>query len=100
MSHCTEVYVYEISPDQVEEFLTVKDQLITEARSLPGLIDSATFRSDEQDNLFIDRMKWESAEAAKEGLKAFEALPTSRRFLSMMAGPPKVGGRFTLVAGR
>ena len=35
MSECTEVYVYEIEPDKIEEFLTVKDQLISEARSLP-----------------------------------------------------------------
>ena len=100
MSRCTEVYVYEIAPNQVDEFLDIKDQLIVETRSLPGLIDSATFRSDQQHNLFIDRMKWESIDAAREGLKLFETLPIARRFLSMMMGPPKVGGHFTLVAGR
>jgi quinol monooxygenase YgiN len=99
MTPCTEVYVYEIAADRVEEFLTIKDKLISEARSLPGLIASATFRSDEQENLFIDRMTWETVEAAREGLKLFESLPTSGQFMSMMAGPPQVGGHFTLVAG-
>ncbi len=100
MSHCTEVYVYEIAPSHVDEFLNIKDQLIAETRSIPGLIDSATFRSDQQQNLFIDRMKWESADAAREGLKLFESLPIAGRFMSLMAGPPKVAGHFTLVAGR
>jgi quinol monooxygenase YgiN len=99
MSECTEVYVYEIQPDRVEEFLTVKDQLISEARTLPGLIASATLRSNGQDNLFIDRMKWASADHATKGLELFQALPTSATFMSMMAGPPKVGGRFTVIAG-
>jgi hypothetical protein len=71
--------------EKVEEFLAVKDQLIAEARTLPGLTASATFRSEGQDNLFIDRMRWESAEDAKAGLEAFRALPTSERFLSLMA---------------
>jgi hypothetical protein len=99
MPECTEVYVYEIQPDKVEEFLTVKDQLITEARTLPGLIASVTLRSDEQDNLFIDRMKWVSADAATKGFELFQGLPTSAKFMSMMAGPPKVGGHFAVVAG-
>ncbi len=100
MALCTEVYVYEIAADRVDEFLTIKDTLIGEARSLPGLIESATFRSDEQENLFIDRMTWETADAARAGLKLFESLPTSGRFMSMMAGPPKIGGHFTLIAGK
>jgi heme-degrading monooxygenase HmoA len=99
MALCTEIYVYEIATDRVEEFLTIKDTLISEARSLPGLIESATFRSDEQENLFIDRMTWDTADAAREGLKLFASLPTSGQFMSMMAGPPKVGGHFTLIAG-
>jgi hypothetical protein len=99
MAFCTEVYVYEIASDRVEEFLTIKDKLISEARSLPGLIQSATFRSDEKENLFIDRMTWKTTDAAREGLKLFGSLPTSGQFMSMMAGPPVVGGHFTLVAG-
>ncbi len=100
MSQCTEVYVYEITPEGLEEFLGIKDQLISEAKSLPGLIDSATFRSDEQENLFIDRMRWKSADAAREGAELFKSLPTTARFMSLMAGPPSIGGHFTLVAGR
>lgn len=100
MSVCTEVYVYEIAPDRVDDFLAMKDRLIDETRALPGLIDSATFRSDAQENLFIDRMKWESAEHATRALEQFERLDIAKEFLSLMAGPPKVGGRFTLVAGR
>lgn len=73
-----------------EEFLTVKDQLITEARSLRGLIDSATFRSDEQDNLFIDRMNWGVRRGGQGKIEGVRGAPTSGRFLSMMAGPPTV----------
>ncbi len=99
MSECTEVYVYEIQPERIEEFLAVKDRLIEEAKSLPGLKESATFRSDERSNLFIDRMIWESADHAERGGEIFQELPTTADFLSMMAGPPQVGGRFSLVAG-
>jgi hypothetical protein len=99
MSESTEVFVYEIVPEKLGEFQSIKDQLIAEAKTLPGLIASATFRSDDQDNLFIDRMRWESAEAAKAGFELFQQLPTSEQFMSLMAGPPKVGGRFSLVAG-
>lgn len=99
MSECTEVYVYEIAPEMVDQFLAVKDQLITEAKSLPGLVRSATFRSEDEGNLFIDRMGWESTEAADAGNELFRSLPSSDRFMALMAGPPKVGGRFTLIAG-
>ena len=100
MNYCYEIFVYEIKPEHLEEFISIKDRLINEARSIPGLIESATFQSNEQENLFIDRMKWESADASREGMKTFESLPASGRFLSLMAGPPKVGGHFTLVAGK
>jgi hypothetical protein len=99
MSECTEVFVYEIDPSKVEEFLSVKDKLIIEAETLPGLVASATFRSTAQDNLFMDRMRWEDADAAEAGAGLFPKLPTSERFMSLMAGPPKLGGRFSLVAG-
>ena len=59
MKNCYEIFVYEINPDHLDEFISIKDQLINEAHSIPGLLESATFRSNEQDNLFIDRMKWE-----------------------------------------
>ncbi len=100
MALCTEVYVYEIAPDRVEEFIDIKDRLIVETRSLPGLIESATYRSDEQENLFIDRMTWKSVDAARKGLELFGSLPTAGKFMAMMAGPPKIGGHFTLIAGK
>lgn len=99
MSECIEMYVYEINPELVEEFLEVKDQLITEARSLPGLVQSATYRSQQQDNVFIDRMRWEDTDAAVAGLELFAELPTSARFMALMTGPPLAGGRFNLIAG-
>lgn len=99
MKPCTEIYVYEIAPEQLGDFLALKDELITATENIPGLLESATFQSAQQDNLFIDRMRWESAEAAMEGGKTFESLPVAARFMSMMTAPPMVGGRFNLVAG-
>lgn len=99
MSECTEVFVYEIVPEKVEEFLAVKDQLIIEAKTLPGLLESATFQSDDQNNLFVDRMRWKNAESARAGFELFQSLPTSAQFMSLMVGPPMVGGRFSLIAG-
>lgn len=99
MSGSTQLFVYEVRPDRVDEFLTIKDRLIEEAHTLPGLIDSATFRSNEQENLFIDRMNWESAEAGEGALALFEKLPTTPEFMALMAGPPRLAGQFTLVAG-
>ncbi|MCL1594116.1 MAG: antibiotic biosynthesis monooxygenase [Actinomycetia bacterium] len=95
----TQVVAYEIQPERLSEFLEIKDKLITEARTLPGLIESATFRSDEQNNLFFDRMIWESARAAKEAMPIFEKLPTTPAFMGLMAGPPRLAGQFTLIAG-
>ena len=100
MSECTEMFVYEIQPAMLDKFISVKDQLIGEARTLPGLVESATFRADAQENLFVDRMIWESADAATAGAELFQGLPTSARFLSMIAGPPQVGVHFSLIAGR
>ena len=99
MSHCTEIYVYEIHEDRLDDFLAIKDRLIEEAESLTGLIASGTFQSDSQPNRFLDRMTWESAQAATSGSQQFEKLVSSASFLSMMTGPPKISGRFTLVAG-
>ena len=44
-------------------------------------------------------MRWESADAATRSGELFQDLPTSARFMSMMAGPPKVAGRFAFIAG-
>ena len=76
MSECTEMFVYEIQPAMLDKFISVKDQLIGEARTLPGLVESATFRADAQENLFVDRMIWESADAATAGAELFQGLPT------------------------
>ena len=99
MANCTEVYVYEIAPGKLAEFLKIKDRLIRETQDLPGLIASATFQSADDDHLFIDRMTWKSDEYARDGLKAFGTIPIAQKFLSLMTGPPKIGGHFTLVAG-
>jgi hypothetical protein len=99
VSQRTQVIAYEIDPTRLDDFLAIKDRLIAEAKTLPGLIDSATFRSDEQNNLFFDRMIWESAESAEAAGPLFEKLPTTPEFMSLMAGPPRLAGQFTLVAG-
>jgi quinol monooxygenase YgiN len=99
MSRSTQMFVYEVQPDKIDEFLAIKDRLIDEAHTLPGLIASATFRSNEQDNLFIDRMHWESAQAGEDALPLFEELSTTPEFMALMAGPPRLAGQFTLVAG-
>ncbi len=41
-----------------------------------------------------------SIDASRDGMETFKSLPTSGRFMSLMAGPPKIGGHFTLVAGK
>ncbi|MGI9616798.1 MAG: putative quinol monooxygenase [Acidimicrobiales bacterium] len=99
MSTSTQVVVYEIAADKINEFLDIKDELITETEALPGLVTSATFRSNEQPTLFIDRMEWESTEAAEVGNEQFMQLPLAGRFMSMMAGPPTLAGGFTRIAG-
>jgi len=95
----TQVVAYEIQADKLSEFSEIKHELIAEARTLPGLIESATFQSEEQENLFMDRMIWESARAAEEAMAIFEELPTTPAFLALMAGPPTFQGQFALVAG-
>ena len=99
MPTSTQVVVYEIAADKVDEFLGIKDELITETEAIPGLVTSATFRSDDNPNLFIDRMEWESTEAATAGNEQFMALPLAGRFMSLMAGPPTLAGGFTRIAG-
>jgi len=47
----------------------------------------------------MDRMIWESAQAAEEAMAIFEKLPTTPAFLGLMAGPPRFQGHFALVAG-
>ncbi|NOZ31711.1 MAG: hypothetical protein GXP01_01260 [Alphaproteobacteria bacterium] len=99
MSICTEIFVYEIAAENVEAFLSIKNKLVAEAKTLPGLVASATFQSKARPNLFMDRMKWENEAAAKAGNELFRTLPTSANFMSMMVGPPKVSGQFDLIAG-
>lgn len=94
MSKCTEVYIYKINVDKVNEFYKIKDTLIQEANSLDGLISSTTKKSFSEENVFIDIMKWESLEHAKKGLNVFRALPTTEKFMSLMEGPPVFGGQF------
>lgn len=99
MSKHTEVYVYEIAYENIAAFLSIKEKLISEAHSLPGLLASATFRSTVEPNIFMDRMHWRDASAAEEGNRLFQALPTTPAFLALMAAPPRLAGPMDLIAG-
>lgn len=99
MSKHTEIFAYEIADENLDAFLEIKATLIEEAKTLPGLEASATFRSMAQPNLFIDRMHWKDTAAAQKGNELFQSLPTTGRFLSLMSGPPKIAGPFDLIAG-
>ena len=99
MTQHTEVYVYEIADQNIDAFLKIKEKLITEAHSLPGLLASATYRSATEPNLFMDRMHWRDSAAAEEGNKLFEKLPTTPEFLALMAAPPRLAGPMDLIAG-
>ncbi|ASP33325.1 hypothetical protein [Labrenzia sp. VG12] len=99
MTKHTEVYVYEISDENIPAFLDIKEKLIAEAHSLPGLLASATYRSAATPNLFMDRMHWRDAAAAEEGNRLFQSLPTTPAFLALMAAPPKLAGPMDLIAG-
>jgi len=99
MTRHTEIYVYEIADENIPAFLKLKEKLIAEARSLPGLLASATYRSAAEPNLFLDRMHWQDRAAAETGNRLFESLPTTPEFLSLMAGPPRLAGPMDLIAG-
>lgn len=94
----TEIIAYRIQPARLDRFEAIKNTLIDEAKTIPGLISSTTAASVEDETLFVDTMVWRSAEAAKQGRVTFEQLPTTPEFLGMMAGPPEFGGRFRQVA--
>ncbi len=98
-SRCIEHIAYTIKPEHLQDFESIKAQVAAEAHDLPGLISSTTQRSLAADNQFVDTMIWESPEAAAAGNEAFEGLPSTPRFMSLMAGPPHFVGRFTWSAG-
>ena len=98
-NRCIEHIAFTIKPECLDEFTSIKAQVAAEAHDLPGLLASTTQRSLAQPNQFVDTMIWEDADAAAAGNKAFEKLPTTPRFLAMMAGPPQFAGRFTWSAG-
>lgn len=95
---CTELYVYTVRPDAVQDMLSLKDKLIQEAHTLDGLLSSTTFRSTTEPNVFTDYMVWRDLDAATAGGAAFRQLPSSAAFMSLMAGPPS-GGTFYYLTG-
>ena len=100
MTHrCIEIIAFTIKPECLQDFAAIKARVAAEAHDLPGLITSTTQRSLEEEGRFVDTMVWESRQAAIAGLKAFEQLPSTPAFLSMMAGPPTFVGHFAWSAG-
>ncbi|MEM6928443.1 MAG: antibiotic biosynthesis monooxygenase [Myxococcota bacterium] len=96
---CTQIVVYRVRPEALEAFRALKEQLITEAHTLEGLLSSVTLASAEDPHLFVDQMQWTSHEAAAASTPAFERLPSTPRFMGLLAGPPVLAGEFLHAAG-
>ncbi|MBX2799700.1 MAG: antibiotic biosynthesis monooxygenase [Myxococcales bacterium] len=96
---CTQIVVYRIRPDALDAFHAIKERLIEEAHTLPGLLSSVTLSSAEDPTLFVDQMQWTSAEAVQAAMPVFEALPTTPTFMGLMAGPPELVSTFSHAAG-
>lgn len=94
MTTFTEIIAYRIDPEKLRDFEAIKQTLIREAGTIPGLLSSTTSVSTGDEALFVDTMVWSSPDAAREGRSAFEALPTTPEFLGMMVGPPEFAGLF------
>lgn len=83
-----EIIVYRIRTAEIEEFEAIKEQMIQESMSLEGLRSSTTAKVLGEPGVFADTMVWASHEAALAAKPAFENLPTAKRFLGLMTGPP------------
>lgn len=83
-----EIIVYKIQADKVDEFQTIKAQMLKESAELKGMVSATTAKLLDSENTFADTMVWESKEASEKALPAFEALPTAGKFLSLFDGPP------------
>jgi len=94
MPKCIEIIVYSVKQEKIEEFKSIKDELIKEAHSLEGLISSNTLRSAEDKYLFVDKMEWGSVQHAKAGLEGFKKLPTTEKFMALLDGPPVYANKF------
>ena len=94
MLKCVEIIAYSIKRGKLDEFHTIKNQLIEEARSLDGLISSVTLKSADDEDVFLDKMEWKSKDHAEIGRKDFMNLPTSKKFMSLLQGPPMFTSRF------
>ena len=99
LMQCTQIVLYRIRPDALDDFHAIKEQLITEAHTLPGLLSSVTLASPQDPTRFVDQMQWESPEAAQAAMPLFEALPTTPRFMALMQGPPEVAEAFVYATG-
>ncbi len=89
-----EIIVYNIKEDQLDTFRTLKSQLIKEALTIPGIISSKTYSSENSKSQFVDVMEWESKEAMENGFEVFKKLPSSRDFMEIISGPPVFAGKF------
>lgn len=94
MSKCIEIIVYSVKPEKVDEFRSVKNTLIQEAKTLEGLVSSTTSVSVEDECVYLDEMEWRSVSDAKNGLEQFKQLPTTGKFMDLLSGPPVFSGKF------
>lgn len=96
MKKCREVIIYNINPEKEVEFLTIKEQLIKEAYTIEGLLSSQTEAHIEVKYSYMDMMIWISEEASIKGFEAFKSLPSSKKFMSMLVGPPTYQAKFVI----
>jgi len=94
-----EIIVYSIGEEKLETFHALKEQLIKEAMTIPGIISAITRPSAGSNNEFVDIMEWESSDAMDQGFEVFKTLPSSKAFMDMIVGPPAFVGKFNGTLG-
>ena len=94
MNKCTEIVIYSIKPEKINEFINIKEQLLSEAKTLTGLLTTSTTKSINSKNVYLDQMQWKSADHANNGFDDFLKLPSTAQFMELMTGPPIFSDRF------
>lgn len=78
-----EVVIYKVKLQYADDFKEILDDARAIVQSLPGIIEYQTFRSTSNELLFIDVVRWESLELAKNAAKQVEQMQELAPFMAV-----------------
>lgn len=82
---CSEIVVFEVAQEHLDDFITMREQLITETKAtFSGFMRAELHRNLENPALLVDIWSWQDWESARAGFAGFSTLPSAPKLVQLV----------------